>query len=158
MNESHQPGIRFVDVILTQLHFEVKGELPKEIPLGIALNYQHQIDAESKTLLAEMKWDVFGNVPPEKRPSIEFTFTILGVFKGSEGGMALEEFSKGHAPGHLVPYARELISNITNRSALPTLRIGPINALALMSNGQASLVATQRKKETISPPNEDDAH
>lgn len=150
MNDNVQPCIHFVDVVLTQLQFEVTGEMSGELPLGISLEYQHQIDEEHKLLIAAMKWDVFGNVPPDKRPPIKFTFTIEGAFKGGESGMTLEEFAQGHAPGHLVPYGRELISSITSRSPLPTLRIGPINAIALMKTGKSPLAASKTKKRSQS--------
>jgi len=51
--------------------------------------------------------------------------------------MSLSEFAENQAPAHLVPYVRELISNITARSCLPLLNIGPINVAALVKSGSA---------------------
>ena len=158
MKEDQQPGIQFVDLALTRLHFECRDEeLPETLPLGLSVDYKHQIDEENGILVAILTWDLFRNLPEKQRPPVEFQFTMQAVFRSAEGAqMSLEDFARGHAPGHMVPFARELISNITTRSPLPTLRIGPINVLALIEKGTASLEATQRKKETMPPDSSPD--
>jgi preprotein translocase subunit SecB len=136
-----QPGIRFRGVHLLDLHFEIHGPLPQRLPTGIRFDVAARILRETKTLEVVLKVDLFGGLRKDEMPPMEFRFALVGRFAEAETpNMDLGEFARRHAAAFLVPYARELIANITARSPLPTLNIGPINVLALVEQGQATLV------------------
>jgi len=60
--------------------------------------------------------------------------TFLSQFRSEgEGQPSLEEFGKYNAPAYVVPYAREIIANLTSRAGIiPTLVIPPINVFDLI--------------------------
>jgi preprotein translocase subunit SecB len=145
-----QPAIRFSNVDLITLNFSVKGPLPEKITSGISFHVEGHVSDDSRMLDIFVEVDLFGKVPPESRPPIELNFILHGRFtKASEDGMPLDEFAKHHAPAHLVPYARELISNITSRSILPTFNLGPINVIAMIENGDASFELNSVEKKSV---------
>lgn len=138
MDPSKQPGIRFLGVELLRLHFDVKGDVPRPIPFGLDFTIDRSILDEGKSLDVLVHVDMFKNVEEKDKPPIEFKFVLVGHFTlGEEPNMTMDEFAKDHAPAHLVPYVRELISNITARCPLPMLNVGPINVAALVDTGQA---------------------
>ncbi len=148
MDETASTQIAFLSADLLSLHFEITGtEMPKPLPIGLSFEYDHDIDKPPRMLRAVLSGNLFGGLPEDKRPPVEFTFAVAGVFRSTgDGGMPLEEFAEVHAPAHLVPFVRELIANITTRSPLPTVRIGPINVVASVRKGGTGVITTQRKK------------
>jgi len=53
--------------------------------------------------------------------------------------------SKNHAPAYIVPYARELIANITSRTGiLPTLVMPPLNIVELLKEVKEEEVVEQK--------------
>lgn len=146
MDPARQPGIRFVDVELIGLRFAVKGEFRTPINTGLNFDIKRFVSEDKKALDVFLTVDLFRNLKMEERPPIDFAFTLAGHFVvGDNPNMSLDEFGKDHAPAHMFPFIRELISNITARSPLPTLNIGPINVAALVDSGQAEF-------EFSSPP------
>ena len=149
MDEEQKPGIRFRGVQLIDLRFSIKGKLPERIPFAPRFNLQANLFDEEKTLNLIFTVDAFAEVSEKERPGIDLAFTFVGQFEAvGEGGMPLREFAKLNAPAHMVPYVRELIANITTRSPLPTLNIGPINVVALINEGQAGFEVSEEKKPT----------
>jgi preprotein translocase subunit SecB len=51
------------------------------------------------------------------------------------------------APAHIIPYVRELIVDITTRSVLPTLNLGPINVVGMIKEGAAEFIIHEEKKD-----------
>ena len=147
MEPNENPGIRFAGVKLRRLNFAVRGDVPKELPAGLSFEIDAQLSEDKTELMLLLDVDVFGAVPKDKRPDIDLNLRLVGKFeKTGEGGMSLEEFAKHNGPAHLVPFARELIANITMRSPLPILNIGPINVIALVERGIAKFAIHQDKK------------
>jgi preprotein translocase subunit SecB len=136
MDETKQPGILFKGVQLTQLSFSVHGPVPKPIPFGPRFELKGQLSDDETGLVLSLTADLFGRLDQKECPPVELKFTLAGTFEATEkGNMSLRDFAKHNAPAHLVPYARELIANITARSALPTLNLGPINVIAYLEHG-----------------------
>jgi len=125
---------------LKELNFSVHGPIPAEVPLGIDFSAAQQLSEDGTILEFTLKTDLFGKIREgDAKPPITFNFTILGQFlKLSDDGMDLENFAKYHAPAHLFPFVRETIANITARSQLPVLTLGPINVIALLDNQDTS--------------------
>jgi preprotein translocase subunit SecB len=72
-----------------------------------------------------------------KNPPFNLKFSFTASYRSDgEGEPTLMDFSHVNAPAYIVPYARELIANITSRAGvIPTLVIPPINILQLIEEG-----------------------
>ena len=148
MDTEEQPGIRFLGTHLKGLDFLVSGSAPKPIRTALRLSIARDLSLDKSSLQVRIDGDLFGNLSPEERPPIVFTFSIVGRFAVTEHpNLSLDEFATDQAPAHLVPYIRELISNVTARSPLPTLNIGPVNVKALVESGKASFEFTESAKD-----------
>jgi len=81
---------------------------------------------DDKQLVQNVTFDLFHEIAESP---IILNFTYIGYYSGEgEGEPTLDEFSKVHAPAYIVPYARELVANITSRiGILPTLVMPPLN-------------------------------
>ena len=149
MDPNKQPGIRFTGVDLLALKFAISGQMPDRIPVSASLEIRSQLSEDKKKLDLFLKTDMFGNIQEEKKPPIELNFLLHGRFEGSdEANLSLQEFARHHAAAHLIPYVRELVANITARSILPTLNLGPINVIAMIDSGEASFEITAARKRT----------
>ena len=148
MDNKQQPGILFKGVQLLDIAFKVRGEVPKPIPLGPKFNMEARFSEDGTKLDPVLSVDMFGNVAEEQRPDIDLAFTLIGGFERvEEGNVSLREFAEYNAPAYLIPYLRELLANITTRSPLPLLNIGPINIIALAKEGKAKLIMGQSEKK-----------
>lgn len=149
MDPMKQPGIRFTGVELLGMSFAVNGEVSGTIPTGLYLGIDRKVSEDGQTLDVVVQVDLFKNISPEKRPPIDLKFALRGHFVlAEEPNMTWDVFAKDHAPAHLIPYVRELISNITSRSPLPTLNMGPVNVKAMVAKGTAEFLFAPSPKPT----------
>lgn len=147
MDENRQPGVRFVGVQLTELVFVLKGPAPNSIPFGPSFDITEKVSEDGETAAVIVSCDLFGALKSEERPPVDFKFTLVGQFQATKTpNMPLQEFAKEYAPAHLFPYIRELITNITARSPLPILNLGPVNLLALSKKTDSNIEADSTKK------------
>ena len=148
MNPSDQPGIRFTGVELLGLTFAIRGEVPDRIATGLHLTVDRRIAEDGQSLDVVIRGDLFKKVASEERPPAEFKFALRGHFVyGETPNMSWDTFAVDHAPAHLIPYVRELIGNVTTRSPLPTLNIGPVNVKAMVERGTAEFLFSQETKK-----------
>ena len=148
MDISEQPGIRFERVFLTELNFSVAKKIPEKLSYELGIDYNGSLTPKENpdTLFAEIKVNLAEDV---SEPPFIFNFKLVGIFKQIKGkeNLSLEEFSKKQAPALLIPYVREIISNITSRTSLPVLIIPPINVFALLEKkGSDAKVETSEKQ------------
>lgn len=133
MDVKRQPGIRFTGVDLRSLEFRIHGQEVDKLTFGPSFEVESILSEDKKSLEVILTTDLFGRLDPGSKPPIDFRFVLHAHFEsGSEPNLPLEEFAGKQAPAHLMPYVRELVSNITSRSALPTLNLGPVNIVALI--------------------------
>ena len=130
-------------IFLKKIDFELIPEnIPKNIEEGLSygldVNCHSHFTPEKDKLVQIIDFDVAHGV---EKPPFRFTFSIQAQYHSEgEGKPTLEEFSKYNAPAYVVPYARELIANITSRiSIIPTLVIPPINIFELIEAQKQSL-------------------
>lgn len=148
MDESKQPGIRFLGVELLRLNFDITQVAMEDLSYGVSFKTDARISADEKHLDLFMGVDLFGDMPKAKRPKATLEFILLGSFEiVGKQNMPIEQYAREHAPALLVPYVRETIANITTRSALPTLNIGPINVIALAKAGKSDIDIHAAKKD-----------
>ena len=153
MDTDSRPGIKFLGVDLLELHFAIRGEVPERIPWGLSLKVTSEVSEDSKSLEVFLSADLFGAIKEEERPPITCAFTLRGRFEATEQmAMTMQDFAKHNAPANLVPYARELIANVTSRSTLPTLNLGPVNVIAMIDEGIAEFVLHEASKPSQETP------
>jgi preprotein translocase subunit SecB len=106
---------------LTNLDYELNAECQSHYP-------------EPDKLVQIIDFEVTHEI---EDPALWLGFTFVTHFrKIGDGQPSLQEFAKANAPAYVMPYARELIANITSRSGiLPTLVIPPINIFSLIEKG-----------------------
>jgi len=121
MDKSKQPGIRFVRVFLSKLNYELPQVKPDEFEYN--LKFFDTFKIEEKTLIFTLTIKLYD----------KFQLELTGLFETIEGeeNLDLEQFAKVNAPALLMPFAREIISNITSRTPLPYLLLPPINIIAI---------------------------
>jgi preprotein translocase subunit SecB len=125
-------------IFLRKLDFEL---LPENIPenvddglsYGLGVKCHSYFSPEKDKLVQMVEFDIARGV---EKPPFKFQFTLQGQYHTEgEGTPSLEEFSEFNAPAYVVPYARELIANMTSRiSIIPTLVIPPINVVELLKH------------------------
>lgn len=119
-------------VDLSGLHFEAHSDF-KELDFNLHVACSSHFITENE-LIQNFTFNVMHGVsnPPF---DMEFTLTAKFISEG-EGQPSLRDFAEFNGPAYVVPYARELISNITSRSEVPTLVIPPVNIFSLIEEGK----------------------
>lgn len=124
-------GISFLQVSVTGLDFKLnkKFEHPKDgIPVDFALDVKTSISKDKKALTVILSAKLFHNT---KQFPFKMKAEVEGLFAGDDAGK-LKEFSKIHAPAHLMPFLREVIGNTTMKANIPPLLLPPINLVELL--------------------------
>src|SRR3989304_9193648 len=127
MDKNKQPGIRFVTVLLTKLNFELPHIKPSEFKYDFNIKDTYKIEGTKLFCILDISlYD-------------KFNLELTGIFEAIEGeeNLSLEKFAKVNAPTLLIPYAREVISDITSRTPLPYLLLPPINVLAMKKKAKS---------------------
>ncbi|HUP02151.1 MAG TPA: hypothetical protein VM737_11620 [Gemmatimonadota bacterium] len=135
MGDSETTGYKFDWVVTREVRFidnpsrrgyERVG--PISISLALATQVESQVCRVSlKSTVRPTEGDFFQSV----HAWIEGQFTAFA----EEPAVAIDEFSKRHAPVILMPFLRDAIASATARSRLGQLLIPPINVIALLEAG-----------------------
>lgn len=135
MDKSKQPGIRFVRVFLSKLNYELPQVKPNDFEYN--LNFSDTFKIKRKTLICTLAIQLYD----------KFQLELTGIFKTIKGeeNLDLEQFAKVNAPALLMPFAREIISNITSRTPLPHLLLPPINIIAIKNKAISKKKKTSKK-------------
>jgi preprotein translocase subunit SecB len=122
--------IKVENISLASLELEVHPEHSANLSFNLAATCQSNFP-EPNRLIQVMEFDLARNVTD---PPFTFKFTFVSVFQSEgEGSPTLEEFAKVNAPAYVMPYARELVANITSRiGIIPPLMLPPINVFQLI--------------------------
>jgi preprotein translocase subunit SecB len=125
-------------IYLESLDFRLFPEYAQNRSYGLHVTSQSFFDdfETPKTLKQVLEFDVTHEVV---NPAFELKFVMVAQYHSEgEGEPTLKEFAKVNGPAYIVPYARELIANLTSRAILiPTLVIPPINMVALLKESRA---------------------
>jgi len=133
MDKNKQPGIRFIRVFLSKLNFELPQVKPEDFEYDF--NFFDTFKITDKRLIYTMSIHLYD----------KFQLELTGIFETIKGeeNLDLKKFVDINAPALLLPFAREIISNITSRTPLPHLLLPPINIIALKSKTKSK---TKKKK------------
>ena len=145
IDETKQPGIRVKRIFLKSLHFKLNDNFKREKPLkySLGVDFEHSLSPDNKILVANLKVDCMKGV---ENPPFELVVNLVGIFEQTaQPNIALDDYAKEMASGLLMPFAREVIANITSRIPLPPLLLPPINIRALI-NKQSVLIDQVREK------------
>jgi len=117
--------IRIVRIILSSLNYEIINFEAKELEINLNISVSNQFPKENE-LIQHINFDLFHEI---ENPPFKLDFTFIGHYSSEgEGTPTIQEFSKIHAPAYIVPYARELVANITSRMGIyPPLVMPPLN-------------------------------
>jgi len=134
MDKSKQPGIRFIRVFLSKLNYELPQVKPRDFKYN--LNFLDTYKIEGKKLICTLAVQLYDR----------FQLELTGIFETIEGeeNLDLEQFAKVNAQALLMPFAREIISNITSRTPLPHLLLPPINLVALKKKAKSKKKVTSK--------------
>jgi len=118
------------NISLAELEFEVYPENAENLSYGLHVTCRDHYP-EDNLLMQVVTFDLMHEI---KKPAFKLRFSFISQFRSEgEGEPTLKEFAKFNAPAYVVPYARELVSNVTSRAGvIPTLVIPPINVFALL--------------------------
>jgi preprotein translocase subunit SecB len=127
-------AIIFENICLAKLELEVYPENAKTLKFNIALDSKSEFP-EADHLIQTTEFDITHN---QDDAPFTFKFTFISFFKSEgEGQPTLKEFAEVNATAYVIPYARELISNITSRLGIvPTLVLPPINVFKLVQDAK----------------------
>ena len=129
--------IKIDRIALSKLNYKITSFDVKELVINLDVAVESQFP-EDNQLIQHVTFNLFHEV--EKSP-IDLVFTFMGHFSSEgEGSPTLKEFSEIHAPAYVVPYARELIANITSRTGgiVPTLVMPPLNLFEILKEKKES--------------------
>jgi len=139
MDESKQPGIRFVEVFITKLHMEMKSDFQpsgKPISYGLTPSYSAQVSPDKKMLAAVLTLNLESQV-------LKLSVDVCGIFaQADDQNLDLNEFGQAQAMGLLFPFAREVVFNATARTRVAPLLLPPVNVKAMI----------EQQKQGITPP------
>jgi preprotein translocase subunit SecB len=131
---SYHSGIQFTAVVVDRIAFSdlAPGEKkPDSLQFAFGIrrtSYKHPFAIEVSVSV---------RITPPAGVASRFSLEaeVTGRFQRSESatGMPLEEFAKTNAPALVMPYARELVTNITVRSRHGTIMFPPVNVFALVA-------------------------
>ncbi len=140
-------------IYLKGLQFEVNPNYP-ELDYNLHVACESHFESENE-LVQVFDFDIMHGL---KEPPFLLKFRLSAKFVSEgEGDPSLDEFAKTNGPANVVPYARELISNITSRTDIPTLVIPPVNIFRLIEEGQLEHTEqTMKIEDFIDPPVEDE--
>lgn len=140
-NATYHSGIQFTAVVVDRLVFSDLSPSEKkpaslEFSFGIRRTFYKEPESVEVSFLVKI-------APPPGTPSrFALEADVTGRFDRAESatGMTLEEFSKTNAPALVMPYAREVVTNITARTRHGTIFIPPVNVFAIVAQEVAAKV------------------
>lgn len=139
MDKNKQPGIKFSRIFLSKLNYELPRVKPSEFEYNLSFLDTYRI--KGKKLIYILTVRLYDR----------FQLELTGMFETIKGeeNLDLEKFAQVSAPALLMPYAREIISNITSRTPLPHLLLPPINIIAIKNKAKSKIEKKKISKQKI---------
>jgi len=130
MDTARSPGITLEALELVECHVgDVKPNAEPNYHLGLTA-LDRALSPDGKLMSYRVAFDLVKGIAT---PPCRFTCAFLVKYsRAADSNMTWDEFKDFHAVAHLIPYLRELISNITTRMPLPMLMLPPVNVHRLL--------------------------
>ena len=146
MDRTKQPGIEIGQVVVERAVFEHRDDyltLPantkvEALPLQLRVQYGTDPTKQHGAIKVEI------NTDRSQRPIYVVEVVIVGLVRVLEGSanMPIEQYATVNGAALLLPFARELVANLTSRGRFGPVWLQPINlAAGLPAPAQAPAVA-----------------
>jgi len=132
MNESKQPGIKPVAILLLECSFHRYPVKIDKLHTSCNISYQNNPigDCQAQGILSVI---ATGICEESKQKVYDASIKYIGIFQeDGEANLPLNEFMSVHAPAHIYPYLREYLSSLSMRSGMPMIVLPPLNIAALL--------------------------
>ena len=128
MDKNKQPGISFDTILLKELLFSRKENLPQKPEIIMELSVNPSFSPDEDILNFEMVCEI-----KDADNLFSLKCAMIGLFSIIEGNenMGLREFSKQNAPALMFPYIREIIASTTTKAGIPPVILPPVNLGAI---------------------------
>lgn len=153
MDGKEQSGIAVDWINIEEVKFSVNPEFSEgsgPVELGLLIGVETDISEDGKALTVDLT--LKANFSEDIIPPMDLSISLKGFFRleNEEKKNFFGEFAKVNAPAIMYPYAREVISNLTVKSRLPTLLLPIINFKAAQES-QAKEKTKQNKLPSKKP-------
>jgi len=151
MDKRKATGIYLEHIDLTSCSVgEIDTDADLRYELGLVAKSRHLSD-DGKNLVLALDFDLMHGVT---KPPFSFKCSFLAFYSKDEenANMTWDEFRDVLALAHVIPYLRELISNITNRLPIPVLMLPPTNAFKLVEDHDERVTRKASKSNIKAKP------
>jgi hypothetical protein len=131
MDKSHpNAGIAIERICLLECHVSnVKPDVAPNFNLGLT-SIRRELSSDAKMMFFTVGFDLMSRV---ENPVCRLTCGFGATYSRSlDANMSWDEFSDAIALAQLIPYVRELVTNLTTRLPLPVLVLPPLNSHQLI--------------------------
>ena len=134
MDKTKQPGIRFDAIILANISFSRKPEIPDALKITVDFQAERYFDDLKGTL----KISTILKMQKETELYAELETKHVGIFStDSTENMTMEEFLGCNGPALMFPYIRECIMDITSKAGMTPVILPPMNIVAMLKDNEA---------------------
>jgi preprotein translocase subunit SecB len=133
MDKTKQPGIKFDAIILANISFDRKPEIPDNP--DIKVNFVSVRNINDKKGIVK----ITTTIKMEKNDILyaELGMEHLGVFSiDVEENMNMEDFLKCGGPALMFPYIRECVTDITCKAGINPIVLPPMNIIAMLKDNE----------------------
>lgn len=136
MDQTKQPGINIIGIILANEEFQRGYLIPEDAELKLNFNVNYDMNKEKTNASTEITTTLeLLDKEGKQKKVLSLKFTYVGIFSVSENpNMDMETFIKNNSAAILYPYIREHITNITQKSGIKPIILAPTNIIACLNN------------------------
>ena len=138
-DQAREPGIRLVGIVVERIRFDdipAGGTRPKNLSYVARIERRRGTDGEFAEAVVHM---VVKPAPPEDSLFL-LEVSVAGRFEldKSAPNMPLDEFMRLNGPTIVIPFVREMVTNITARSRNGIVFLPAINVVELVRREEAA--------------------
>jgi preprotein translocase subunit SecB len=125
------PGFHFNSVAVDKLNLlDLQPGETRPPSLNFSIKFRRRMLTEP----AGVEITVLVSISPQEGSSFRFDVEITGQFDRVDGPqvLALEDFARLNGPALVMPYAREIVTNITSRTRHGVILFPPVNIVQLV--------------------------
>jgi len=142
MDKTLNPNIICENILLEKIEFQRKADVSEELIKVEKFDLNNfvfdtklgkSINKDKTKLVVRLQMEI-----KDKKDEIRISCAMVGVFLQFEkGSMTLEEYSNFNAPAMILPYLRQMISDVTLKASLIPIILPPLNLHQLINPEKA---------------------
>lgn len=139
--ESARPGFHFTSVVVDKVTLvDLQPGEARPPALQFSFKFRRRLRHDPPGVDVT----VLVGIRPQLGSSFSFEAEITGQFERLDGPqvISLEDFSRINGPALVMPYARELVTDVTARTRHGVIIIPPVNVVQLVLDEEKSAEAT----------------